>query len=47
MGKKISSCVKEVAPKVLGVSKGPGPRPHEFWWLNKEAQRVIKPKREC
>ena len=42
----MANCMRKVARKVLGVSKGKGPISKDTWWWGEEVQAVVKTKKE-
>jgi hypothetical protein len=44
---KMATCVRKVASKVFGVSRGGKQEVKETWWWNNKVQRAIKEKKEC
>ena len=43
----MATCIRKVASKVCGVTKGSGGKVKDTWWWNEEVQRAIKEKKEC
>ncbi|GJN09315.1 hypothetical protein PR202_ga27312 [Eleusine coracana subsp. coracana] len=44
---KMATCVRKVASKVFGVSRGGKQEAKDTWWWNDKVQRAIKEKKEC
>ena len=47
MWEKMSTCIRDVAAKVFGVTKGNRREPKDTWWWTEEVQKAIKEKKEC
>jgi hypothetical protein len=47
MWMKIATCIRKVALKEFGVTKGGKCETKETWWWNEKVQKAIKEKKEC
>ena len=45
MWEKMTTCVRKVASKILGVTKGSGCDSKDTWWWNEDVQKAIKEKK--
>jgi hypothetical protein len=43
----IITCIRKVASKEFGVTKGGKREAKETWWWNEKVQKAIKEKKEC
>jgi hypothetical protein len=46
MWMKMSTCIRKVASKEFGVTKGGKRETKEVWWWNEKVQNAIKEKKE-
>ena len=44
---KMTTCIRKVATKVLGVTKGSKGAIKDTWWWNEDVQKALKEKKEC
>jgi phage terminase small subunit len=47
MWMKMATCIRKVASKEFGVSKGSRREAKDTWWWNDEVQKAIKEKKDC
>jgi hypothetical protein len=47
MWMKMFTCIRKVASKEFGVTKGGKRETKETWWWNEKVQNAIKEKKEC
>jgi hypothetical protein len=47
MWMKMSTCIRKVASKEFGVTKGGKCETKEAWWWNENVKNAIKEKKEC
>jgi hypothetical protein len=47
MWMKMTTCIRKVALKEFGVTKGGKCETKETWWWNEKVQKAIKEKKEC
>ena len=43
----MTTCIRKVAAKVLGVTKGSKGAIKDTWWWNEDVQKALKEKKEC
>jgi hypothetical protein len=46
MWMKMTTCIRKVASKEFGVTKGSKHEAKETWWWNEKEQKAIKEKKE-
>jgi DNA-directed RNA polymerase sigma subunit (sigma70/sigma32) len=47
MWMKMTTCIRKLALKEFGVTKGGKHETKETWWWNEKVQKAIKEKKEC